>query len=297
MTWQVVSHQWPDSAQAIQTQSTEILSQVAGVMTASVNRVGGLVGNVSLERHPLSQSADAILSARSALETLLCQGQILSVHPYQFQVGSAVQSGHHLSPERATDILASKLLDVNDKHKPTGKLYAVGWMIAESSLANFAKSTKALFDVVNIPELGMVTRRLAKEQSLQTDKFTQPKAIIQPRFKPQSNLTPEPLRSVLNWQGAQVAQLESLAADRQSPVDKLSQLAQKRGLQLQEWQASINGLKQSNVELLKFEATGTTEVLATMLKQSQPPSRANSYTFASLFLSSEPLTFLSELFA
>ena len=298
MIWQAASHQWPATAQAIQTQSETVLSEIAAVMQSSANRIAGLTNQVNLEHHPLSQEADAaLISVRTSIENLLCQGQILSVHPYQFQVGHKVESGYHLSPDRAVEILANKLLDVSDKHKPTGKLYAVGWMVAESSLANFATSTKALFKVVNIPELGIVSRRLAKEQSLQADKFAQLSVMTQPRFKPKASLNQEPLRTVLKWQGAQLAHIESLAADRKSPADKLTLLAKKRALQLQEWQSSINGLKQSNVELLKFEAIGTSEVLAAFLKQSQPPNRAHSYTFASLILSHEPLTFLSELFA
>lgn len=297
MTWQNVSHQWPSQAQTIQTQSVHVLGQVGDVMNASVSRMAGLANQVSVKRHPLSQEAEAIRSLRGELEQLLCQGQVLSVHPYQYQVGHKVESGHHLSPDVAVQALAAKLMDGNDKQKPTGQQHALGWMIAESSLADFAKSTQALFEVVNLPELGMVTRRLAQEQRVQTDKFIQPNPIAQPRFKPMASLNPRPLRHVLNWQGGQLAHIESLAADWQSPVDKLGQLAQKRDAQLQAWQGAIDGLKQSDVTLLKFEGGGTREVIATLLNQSQPPSRANRYTFASLFLSPEPLSFLSELFA
>lgn len=297
MTWQTASHQWPDSTQAIQTQSETVLKQVAGKMDESANRVETLASKVALARHPLSTEAESLLHLRAELESLMCKGQILCVHPYQYQVGNQVESGQHLSPDTAIETLRAKLFDVNDKHKPTGQLYALGWMIAENSLANFAQATKALFDVVNIPELGMVARRTGKEQSLQTDKFTKPNAIIQPRFKPTAHINQQPIRSALNWQGAQLAQLESLAADKNTPAQKLAALAQKRTQQLEEWTASLNQLKQSNVRVLKFEAQGTTEVIATMLKESQAPSHANSYTFSALFLSAEPLTFLTELFA
>lgn len=297
MSWQCASHQWPDSAQAIQSQSETVLNQMAGKMDESANRVTTLAEKVELVRHPLSTEAESLLHLRAELESLMCKGQILCIHPYQYQVGDKVGSGHHLPPDRAIEILSAKLLDVNDKHKPTGQLYALGWMIAESSLASFAQVTKALFDVVNISELGMVARRTGKEQSLQADKFTKPNAIIQPRFKPMAFINQQPIRSILNWQGAQLAQLESLAADKKTPAQKLALLAQKRTQQLAEWSASLDQLKQSDINVLKFEAQGTTDVIATMLKESHLPSRANSYTFTALFLSSEPLTFLTELFA
>lgn len=188
---------------------------------------------------------------------MMRKGQVLCVHPYQYQVGNQVESGHHLSPDIAIETLRAKLLDVNDKHKPTGQLYALGWMIAENSLANFAQATKGLFDVVNIPELGMVARRTGKEQSLQTDKFTKPNAIVQPRFKPTAQINQQPLRNALSWQGAQLAQLESLSADKNTPAQKLTALAQKRTQQLEEWTDSLNQLKQSNINVLKFEAKGT----------------------------------------
>ncbi|MCG7499383.1 hypothetical protein MHO82_21180 [Vibrio sp. Of7-15] len=297
MSWQTASFQWPNSAQSIQAGCESVLDQLPSTTATATTRLHTVSGKVSFNRHPLSESAQAHLGLRQQLDTLLCQGQVLSVHPYQYQVGHQVASGHHLSPDRAVSILADKLLDTNDKHKPIGQCHALGWMIAESSLAQFAKCTQTLFEVVNIPELGMVARRLAKEQQLQSDKFTQPHAVFQPRFMPNANIHSALLREAMAWQGAQVAQLESLAADRQTPVDKLSQLAQKRGQRLHDWQRAINQLKDSSVPLLTFEATGTPDVLATLLKQSQPPSREHSYTFAALFLSTEPLTFLSELFA
>ena len=296
MTWQNSAFNWPASAQAIQNSSESVLNQVAGKMTESSGLLNTLASNVTFNKHPLSNEAQALINLRSQLDSLLCSGQILSVHPYQFSVGHNVESGYHLAPDIAVSTLAAKLLDTNDRYRPTSNINVVGWMIAEKSLAEFAKATKALFGVVNIPELGMVSRRLEKEQSLQTDKFTRPSAIVQPRFKPQLNVNPQPLREALKWQGAQVAQLESLAADKQSPVEKLSHLAQKRGEKLDAWKQAINALKSSGVEIYKFEASGTPDVIATRLNQSAPPSRANSSTFASLFISASPLTFLSEVF-
>lgn len=297
MSWQSASYQWPACAQAIQEQSESVTKQIPTITTESTTRLEKVSGKVGFNRHSLSQESESLLVLREQLESLLCRGQVLSVNPYQFQVGSQAEAGHHLSPEAAIEVLSSKLLDVNDKHKPNDELYMVGWMLAKSSLADFALASRALFNAVNIPELGMVVRRLEREQSLQTDKFTKPNCIVQPRFKPTANINQQPLRDALFWQGGQLAQLESLAADKQTPVAKLKLLAQKRGQQLAQWQQAINDLKHSNAELFKFEAKGSADVLATRLKQSQPPARANNFTFTTLFISDQPLTFLSEVFA
>lgn len=296
MTWQSTSLTWPNSAENIQSSAESVLTQVPGKTSDAVGRLQSLQSQVAFSRHSLSASAEALLNLRRELDALLVQGQVLSVHPYQHNIGTQTKSGHHLSPDEAVQVLASKLNDTTDKYHPKGKLHVVGWMIAENNLANFANATQSLYDVVNISELGMVSRRVSKVQSLQSDKMTKPETIIQPRFKPAAHLNQAPVLSVKHWQGAQLAQLESLAADRQPPVAKLAALANKRNAKLNEWSKTINDLKQNGITLHKFEAAGAPEVIATQLQQSQRPSRANSYTFASLFISAQPLTFLSELF-
>ncbi len=296
MNWINSDFQWPASMQNIQDSSDNVLNQLSGLMNQSSSHIAELSSAVAFNRHQLSYEAETLLALRLQLENLLVQGQIISVHPYQFQVGRRVESGHHLSPDIAVTTLANKLLDSNDKYRPTESINVIGWMIAEPLLADFASATKALFSVVNIPELGMVARRLEKEQSLQADKFTQPEAIIQPRFQPEAYLNQNPLRDSVRWQGAQIAQLESLSSDNQTAVSKLTALAQKRGQALSDIKQAINTLKQSGIQIWTFAASGTPEVIATELSQSSPPGRENSYTFASLFISKQPLTFISELF-
>lgn len=296
MSWSAVNYEWPNSAATIQTSAESVLTQISGVNSDAIGRIDAIANKVSFSKHPLSSSAEALLTLRSSLESLRVNGQELCIHPYQHAIGTQTESGHHLTPDEANTSLASKLRDYADKYHPKGQLYVVGWMLAESTLANFSNSTQALYDVVNIPELGMVARRVSKEQSLSSDKMTQPNTIVQPRFRPVANVNPKPLRNVETWQGAQIAQLESLAGDKQTPVDKLKQLASKRTAYLQELTQKLEALKQGNVSLYKLEASGSPEVIATLLEQSQPPGRANSHTFACLFISTGPLTFLSELF-
>ncbi|MCS0029002.1 hypothetical protein R7Q40_11295 [Vibrio sp. 506] len=297
MTWKTASFCWSGSTQNIQSSAEAVLTKVEGHSNKTVERIQALKGQVIFARHPLSTNAEALLNLRTELDALLTSGQVLCVHPYQHAIGTVTNSGNHLTPDEAVTVLANKLKDFNDRHHPKGNLHVVGWMLAENTLANFASATKALYEVVNISELGMVSRRVSKEQSLQPEKMTKPATIVQPRLKPVAQLNQEPLRSVEQWQGAQIAQLESLASDRQTPVDKLAALAEKRAAQLNDWSQAINSLKQDNVELHKFAASGTAEMIATKLNQSTPPGRENSYTFACLFISAKPITFVSELFA
>ena len=120
---------------------------------------------------------------------------------------------------------------------------------------------------------------------------------MQPRFKPQALINVDPLRKALQYQGGRVAQLESIAGDKQTPVQKLQALADKRNAQLSTWYGALNQLKNSNVQVYQFSTTGKPNVISTRLAQSSMPGHDHTYTFAALFISTSPLTFLSELFA
>ena len=120
---------------------------------------------------------------------------------------------------------------------------------------------------------------------------------MQPRFRPKALINVDPLRQILQYQGGQVAQLESIAGDKQTPVQKLQALASKRNTQLSTWHDALNQLRSSNVAVYQFSATGKANVISTRLAQSSMPGHDHTYTFAALFISTSPLTFLSELFA
>jgi hypothetical protein len=297
MTWQLVSHQWPESAQAIQTSSELVLNQVNGVMDTAINKVKAIENKVAFTRHPLSSDAESLLAVRQQLDALLVQGQILCVHPYQYLVGTKSDNGDHLSAPVAVQTLANKLIDIQDDYLPAGDLFVQGLMIAEKNMNDFALHCQQLFNVLAIPELGLVARRSNQTLGQAQSKFIKPLPIMQPRLKPQATINVNPLRQVLQWQCGQVAQLESIAGDKQTPVQKLQALANKRNAQLTTWHAALNQLKNSNVRVYQFAATGNANVISTRLAQSSMPGHDNTYTFAALFISTTPLTFLSELFA
>jgi hypothetical protein len=297
MTWKIHNFSWSATAQDIQQKSEQVLEKVGGITEPAANRLTPLAGKVSFNRHPLSAEAEHLLQLRGQLDDLLCQGQVLSVHPYQFVTASSAKAAYHLTPANAVKRLADKLLDSNDENRPTAPCYALGLMIAEQNLPAFAASTRAVFEVLALPELGMVARRACAGLTLEQDKFTQPLTAKQPLFKPAAALNSAPLRQVLSWQGAQVAQLESIAGDRKTPVARLQALAVKRSAHLTQLHAAIESLKQSDIKVLVFAAQGSPVVLNALLQQSTPPGHEHTHTFAALLLSQTPLTFIAELFA
>lgn len=297
MTWQTAHFNWSASAQIIQQQSEQVLGQVDDITKQATHRLTPLADKVAFNRDPLSVDAEDLLVLRSKLDDLLCKGHVLSAHPYLFVADNVANAAYHLTPVSAVQHLTDKLLDSSDENRPTGPCYALGLMIAEQNLPAFAASTKAVFEVLALPELGMVARRAVHRLKLEQDKFTQPLAAKQPLFKPASALNPAPLRQILNWQGAQVAQLESIAADRQTPVVKLQALAMKRTAHLTQLHDAIESLKQGAIQVRVFSAKGSPEVLNAMLQQSTPPGYEHTHTFAALLLSQTPLTFISELFS
>lgn len=303
MTWQIKNNSWPTCSQTIQNQSEQVLSQVEGVTTLAVNRLtlltglDGLGGKVTFNRHALSVGAEKLLSLRNELDSLLCQGQVLSVHPYQFCAENSANAAYHLTPANAVKRLANKLLDSHDENRPTAACYAVGIMIAAQNLTEFAVNTSAVFDVLSLPTLGMVSRRATQGVTLEKDKLTLPQGAQVPLFKPVAALNSMPLRSMFDFQGAQLAQLESLAADAQTPIAKLQALAVKRTVHLNKLSDAINKLKQESIEVRMFSAHGTPNALYAHLLQSTPPGPEYTHTFTALLLSQTPLTFIEELFA
>ena len=297
MKWQLQHFTWPRCAQAIQSQSEQVLAQAGNLAEQAANRLTPLVGTVSFNRHALSVEAENLLQLRGQLDDLLCRGQVLSVHPYQFFSDNTAKQAYHLTPANAVKRLANKLVDSHDENRPVTACYALGIMIAEPNLAAFAISTRAVFNVLSLPDLGMVSRRAQPGLNLEQDKLTLPLAAKQPLFKPAAALNASPLRQVLNCQGAQLAQLESLAGDRQTPIAKLQALAVKRHEHLNQLHAAIEDLKQSDIQVQVFAGQGTSDELHAQLQLSTPPGPENIHTFAALLLSDTPLTFIGELFA
>ncbi|MGL6516578.1 hypothetical protein ACSZNZ_07470 [Aeromonas caviae] len=104
-----------------------------------------------------------------------------------------------------------------------------------------------------------------------------------------------PLRPARAALGAELAQLESLARDSQSPIDKLQGLAVRRTARLDALATALAELGKLSGTLWHWQGQGDPASLATQLGQSTPPDHSMSMTVGALLLSPSPLTFWQEL--
>ena len=292
--WKQSPLSWPNSSQAIQTSAEQVTDQIGTTMNDAVSRLNSLESDASYGRHSLSEEANALLGLRGDLESLLRTGTALTATPYQFQVGTKLDSGCYLNPQAAVKVLAGKLRDYADKCRPNGHLHCVALMVTASQLAQFAHQLADLVSVFPLPDWCQVARQTQALVTKETDKLHQPAAIVQPRFKPMAKLNANPLHDALHWQGAQIATLESLADDANHVIGKLHALAAKRASKLGDVKAQINALKNLNGSVYAFSVTGSTESIATQISQAGAPNN-HPFTVASLLLSHEPMTFFEEL--
>lgn len=292
--WQQSPLSWPSSSQAIQTSAEQVTDQIGTTMNDAVSRLTHLESDASYGRHSLSENASALIGLRGELESLLRTGTVLTATPYQFQVGTKLDSGCYLNPLAAVNVLSGKLRDHADKYRPTGTIHCIALMVTASQLAQFANQLADLISVFPLPDWCQVSRQIQALVTNETDKLYQPAAIVQPRFKPMARLHANPLHDVLHWQGAQIATLESLADDASNVIGKLQALAAKRANKLGDVKAQINALKNLKGSVYAFSVTGNAESIATQINQAGAPNN-HQFTVASLLLSHEPMTFFEEL--
>ena len=292
--WQESLLSWSSSSQAIQTSAEQVTDQIGTTMNDAVSRLNNLESDASYGHHSLSEDASALIGLRGDLESLLRIGTVLTATPYQFQVGTKLDSGCYLNPQAAVKVLAGKLRDHADKHRPNGNLYCVAIMLTASQLEQFVNQLADVVSVFPMPDWCQVTRQTQALVTNETDKLHQPAAIVQPRFKPMAKLNANPLHDALHWQGAQIATLESLADDTNNVIGKLQALAAKRASKLGNVKAQINALKDLKSSVYAFAITGNAESIATQISQAGVPNN-HQFTVASLLLSHEPMTFFEDL--
>lgn len=292
--WSQVSLNWPDSAQSIETQSATVLNSVSSTMNSASNTLAALSGDAGYGQHPLSAEASALLSLRSELNSLLCSGAVLTVSPYQFDIGIKTDAGYYLDAKTAIDKLAQKLRDKADKYRPVTSQYCIAVMLSASNIEAFAANLTQLTQVFTLPDWCMAARYSTSLVGIETTKRYQSTAIKQSRFKPNADLSGNPLGDYFYWQGSQLATLESLASDEQNVISKLGTLASKRGQYLTTTTQQIAALKNLQGLVWSMSLNGNAESLATALSQSSAPT-SHPFTIASLILSESPLTFWEEL--
>ena len=294
MTWTQTALAWPPSAASIETAAAATLAAIPGAHSGALSALGSATAAATFNRHSLSSDAAGLLHLRDQLNALLATGQRITVTPYDYGVGKVEQTGHYLAPQNAAERLAAKLNDNADPNRPAGTLYAVGLLIAAGTLPQFAQALTDVTRALPLPELTACARRVNAELNHEQNRMQIAAKAITPSWVPgQHNASPQ--RAASAALGAQLAQLESLAADAQSPVAKLTALAAKRAAWLATQSHTLANLKAGLTgTLYRVSATGTPSAIAAAML-SGLPSYEQPHTAAVLLVSDQPLTFFEEL--
>lgn len=294
MSWSQRTLTWPPSAASIETAAGTVLAGLPAAQQQAISALNSAAGAVSFKPHALSAEAAGLLHLRDQLNQWLVSGQRITVTPYDHNVGSREQSGHYLAPGNAAKRLADKLQDSADPHRPQGQLQVLGLLVTAATLGEFASSLESLTRVLPIPELCTCARRARAELQHAQARMQTPATGLTPKWVPGRH-NAAPLRPTAAALGAQLAQLESLAGDAQSPVAKLTALAAKRADWLSRQQQTLAELKAGlNGSLYALQASGTPATVAASLTGGLP-GYERAHTAAVLLASDQPLTFFKEL--
>lgn len=291
MSWSQGALHWSVSAASLQANAQSVLAQIPATQTSATGRLQTLAARAQYRRHPLSDAATALAGLRAELDQLLVTGRCLTVTPYQHGVGQQQGQQFSLAAPNAVATLAAKLQDGADPLLPSGQLHALAWLVTGNSAEDLAKQLAVLCALLPLPEWCATLRRLTANN----DTMSQPTAAKVPRWRADEPLTWAPLRPARMALGVELAQLESLAQDSQTPIAKLQALATRRAAHLDALTETLAQLGQLSGTLWHWQGQGDVASLATQLGQSTPPDHSQSMTVAALLISPSPLTFWQEL--
>ncbi len=291
MSWTQGPLRWPASAASQHSRARGVLGQLPATQASAMGRLQGLAARAQYRRHPLSEAANALAGLRTELDRLLVTGRCLAVTPYQHGVGEQQGNQYHLSAPKAVATLVAKLQDGADPRLPAGQLHALAWLVTGNSADDLAQQLSVLCALLPLPEWCAALRRLTANN----DTMSQPTAAKVPRWRADEPLTWAPLRPARTALGAELAQLESLARDSQTPIAKLQALANRRADRLAQLAEALTKLEALSGTLWHWQGQGDAASLATQLGQSAPPDHSQSMTVGVLLLSPSPLTFWQEL--
>ncbi|MFR9705011.1 hypothetical protein ACL00O_21250, partial [Aeromonas sanarellii] len=146
----------------------------------------------------------------------------------------------------------------------------LAWLVTGNSAEDLARQLAALCTLLPLPEWCATLRRLTASN----DPMNQPTAARVPRWRAGEPLCWAPLRPARAALGAELAQLESLARDSQSPIDRLQGLAVRRNARLDVLATALVELGKLSGTLWHWQGQGDTASLATQLGQSTPPDHS-----------------------
>lgn len=290
MPWLNSTASWPASAKAITNAADTVLSQVGAAMSGAVSRITAVNSKVSYTKHDLSSDAQALLSLRTDLNNLLANAKTLTVTPSVFAHGD----NGYLSAQAAINGLIAKLTDNADAHLPQNQTKALVLLLSASSGAQLLSQLTPICNLLALPSLMAYQRQLKKSLTLADDKMQQNKAALTPRWAQAHALNLQPLRNMASIAGQQIAQLETLSSDAQTPLSKLTALANKRTAMLEQLKTDLADLEQVAGKIWRFSYTGNAQQLAIALQTAALPVN-EPVSVAVVISSSQPITFFEEL--
>ncbi|MCS3456096.1 3',5'-cyclic AMP phosphodiesterase CpdA [Aeromonas sp. BIGb0405] len=291
MSWQQSDLHWPPSGASVHHQARAVLAQVPALADAAMGRLQAIASRAQYRPHPLSGEAAALSGLRAQLDHLLVTGRALAVTPFLHGVGQVQGQQASLAAPNAVKALADKLQDGADPLLPTGQLHALAWLVTGNSAADLAAKLAPLCALLPLPEWCAALRRLEANNDI----MAKPTAAKVPRWRADEPLVWAPLRPAHLALGSELAQLESLARDSQSPIAKLQRLASRRAAHLNELASALDTLATLSGQIYRWQGQGDVASLAAQLGQSSPPDHSMSMSVAALLISPSPLTFWQEL--
>ncbi|MFR9705012.1 hypothetical protein ACL00O_21255, partial [Aeromonas sanarellii] len=139
-----------------------------------------------------------------------------------------------------------------------------------NSAEDLARQLAPLCALLPLPEWCATLRRLTASN----DTMHQPTAARVPRWRAGEPLCWAPLRPARAALGAELAQLESLARDSQTPITRLQALAARRATRLDALATALAELGKLSGTLWHWQGQGDAASLATQLGQSTPPDHS-----------------------
>ena len=256
-----------------------MLISMPGAMNDALTRLDAVKARAVCAKHPLSGQAAGLHKLRAELDLFLVTGQLLAVNPYQFAIGNKPQFETHLAAPNALKRLADKLVDGLDDQRPTGNKEVIAVLVTAKSVSEFATALAAFAQVVPVPEICQAARRAKNLIGHEDNKLILTKPAMTPKWKGGNKLHLAPIEPTQKLLGAQIAQIEAIAADSDHPVAHLRALATKRNERIAGLKASLDSLKASiNGTCWAVKHTGDVATIAELLKQETAPSFDYTYT-------------------
>ncbi|MGL4712275.1 MAG: hypothetical protein ACRCWP_06850 [Shewanella sp.] len=240
---------------------------------------------------PLSEQASQLQGLSDELMQLQCQGVSLCVTPYQYGVGL----NGTLSADTALAFAAQQLLN-EAAYSASGLgalVHGVALVVTAPTQSQFASRLSAVTDVLAFPQWLALSNLAAKHAVLAIERAQIPKARPAPYWQAINVSDCAPLHPINDTLSKGISVTGACATNAVSPVERLTQLAQKqvdRLALLQKHLQSLNALFSEQVYATTL--SGLPAVMAKQLRDFRTDNQPHSTVL--IVLCDTPPVFLNE---